>query len=120
MTEVYAYPARTAATTNARLIEQQIGALSLPGWVGWRENAARDSAGVLHLTFPNTLSVPQKASLDRVLTAHVHTQRTAAQQAALDAAAARPTQETLLASIEAATTVIELRQRIAAYLRAYR
>jgi hypothetical protein len=78
MVAVYAYPERTALTTNARLLREQIIGAGLSTLQEFR----RDLSGALEVVFPAPLSVPQQTLLATTVAAHDHTQLTAAQQAA--------------------------------------
>lgn len=81
---IYNYPARTAATTNAKLLRQEIAALALPGWTDF----TRDASGLLQIAFPSDLSPANKSALDAVIANHDYMQRTLEQQAAFDQAQA--------------------------------
>lgn len=86
---IYSYPARTAATTNAKKLREEIVALSLPGF----DDFSRDLSDVLHVHFDDDLTTLQKTALDTAIANHDHTQLTAAQQAATDASVAEAAAE---------------------------
>lgn len=108
----YTYPTQTTALTNAKLLAEQIAALTLPGWQGWTAHASRDLAGVLHIVMPD-LSPANKAALDAVIANHDHTQLTMAQQAAADAAAQAAADALVAAELsDHLTRVQDLREQL--------
>lgn len=91
----YSYPARTANLTNAKLLREQITALSLPGWTDFE----RDIDGVLHVSLPADLTATQKSRLDAVIAGHDPTQLTATQQAEITKANALKAQRTAASAV---------------------